>query len=77
MVAPRGGPTGPPEPRCADWDAMLSSVKATTAALASTMEDAQQLLAEDALLVDRENERDWNGRPMARPDAKVRLSALA
>lgn len=56
---------------------MLSSVKATTAALASTMEDAQQLLAEDALLVDRENERDWNGRPMARPDAKVRLSALA
>ena len=77
MVAPRGGPTGPPEPRSADWDAMLSSVKATTAALASTMDDAQQLLAEDALLFDRENDREWNGRPLARPEAKVCSSALA
>lgn len=77
MLGPREDRGGLPEQRQADWDAMLNNVKAMTATLAGTVEDAQQLLAEDAALFDQENEREWNGKPVVRQGVKVRLSALS
>lgn len=72
MVGPRESAGGLPGPQPADWNGMLGSVKAMTAVLTSTMEDAQQLLLEDAALVDQENEREWNGKPLLRPGVKAR-----
>jgi len=72
MVGPRESAGGLPEPQPADWSGMLGSVKAMTAVLTSTIEDAQQLLLEDAALVDQENEREWNAKPLLRPGVKAR-----